>query len=102
MEVYLQAYLTSALDGGNWSVSWPGPLTSAERAPSAHWIGGSVGPSQCGDRGENKNLLHPPGTELGCFSRPAFSRVAMSTELSRFDFNSVQIQNYFSEGNEAG
>jgi hypothetical protein len=37
MEVYLHAFLTSALDGGEWSASRPSRFTPRERAP---WIGG--------------------------------------------------------------
>jgi hypothetical protein len=37
-------YLTSALDGGEWSASRPGRFTPRERAPGVHWIGGWVGP----------------------------------------------------------
>jgi hypothetical protein len=36
-------YLTSALDGGEWSDSRPGRFTSKERDPGTHWIGGWVG-----------------------------------------------------------
>jgi hypothetical protein len=36
--------LTSALDGGEWSASRPGCITSTEGAPGTHWIGGWVGP----------------------------------------------------------
>jgi hypothetical protein len=32
-------YLTSALDGGEWSASHPGRFTARERAPCIHWIG---------------------------------------------------------------
>jgi hypothetical protein len=44
VEVWLQAFLTSVLDGGEWSVSHPGRFTPRERAPVTHWIGGCVGP----------------------------------------------------------
>jgi hypothetical protein len=44
VEVWLHASLTSALDGGEWSASRPGRLTSREREPGTHWIGGWVGP----------------------------------------------------------
>jgi hypothetical protein len=37
-------YLTSALDGDEWSASRPGRFTLKERAPGTHWIGGWVGP----------------------------------------------------------
>jgi len=33
MEVYLHAFLISALDGGEWSASRPDRFTSRERAP---------------------------------------------------------------------
>jgi len=36
--------LTSALDGGEWSASRPGRVTSRERTPGTHWIGGWVRP----------------------------------------------------------
>jgi hypothetical protein len=35
-------FLTSALDGGAGSASQPDRLTPGERAPSIHWIEGSV------------------------------------------------------------
>jgi hypothetical protein len=37
-------FLTSALDGGEWSASRTGRFTPRERAPDTHWIGGWVGP----------------------------------------------------------
>jgi hypothetical protein len=37
-------FLTSALDGGEWSASFPGRFTPGETAPGTHWTGGSVGP----------------------------------------------------------
>jgi hypothetical protein len=36
-------FLTSALDGGEWSASLPGHFTPRERAPGTHWIGGWMG-----------------------------------------------------------
>jgi len=33
VEVYFQAFLTSAIDGGEWSTSRPGRYTPRERAP---------------------------------------------------------------------
>jgi hypothetical protein len=43
VEVYLHAFLTSALDGGEWSASCPDRFTHRERAPDTYWIGGWVG-----------------------------------------------------------
>jgi hypothetical protein len=37
-------YLTSALDGGEWSSSHPGLFTPRARAPGTHWTRGWVGP----------------------------------------------------------
>jgi hypothetical protein len=34
------AFLTSALDGGEWSAQRPGRLTPGERPPGNHWLGG--------------------------------------------------------------
>jgi len=39
-EIYLHAFLTLALDGGEWSASCPRCFT-----PSNHWVGEWVGPS---------------------------------------------------------
>jgi hypothetical protein len=35
-------FLTSALDGGEWSGSCPSHFMPRERAPGMHWIGGWV------------------------------------------------------------
>jgi hypothetical protein len=37
-------FLTSVLDGGEWSASHPCRFTPGERFPGTHWIGGWVGP----------------------------------------------------------
>jgi hypothetical protein len=37
-------FLTSALDGGEWSDSRSCRFTPEERAPDTHWIGGWVSP----------------------------------------------------------
>jgi hypothetical protein len=44
VEVYLHAFLISALDGNNRSASRTGRFIPRERAPVTHWIGGWVGP----------------------------------------------------------
>jgi len=43
LEVWLQAFLTSVLDGGEWSHSHPDILTHAVRAPNIHGAGDWVG-----------------------------------------------------------
>jgi hypothetical protein len=37
-------FMTSALDGGEWSASRHGRFTPGKRAPDTHCIGGWVGP----------------------------------------------------------
>jgi hypothetical protein len=44
VEVYLPPFLTSALDGGDWSASSPGHFTLMETAPGIYWIAVWVGP----------------------------------------------------------
>jgi len=43
VEVYLHSFLTSALDGGEWSTSCSGHFTPKIRNPGTPWIGGWVG-----------------------------------------------------------
>jgi hypothetical protein len=43
VEVQLHSFLTSALDGGEWSDSRTGRSTTGERTPGIHWIVGWVG-----------------------------------------------------------
>jgi hypothetical protein len=39
VEVYLHTFLTSAIDGCEWSTSRPGRFILRERATDTHWIG---------------------------------------------------------------
>jgi hypothetical protein len=43
VEVQLHAYLTSALDGGEWVASRYDGFNRGERVPGTHWIGSWVG-----------------------------------------------------------
>jgi len=43
VELSLDTFLTSALDGGEWSAFRSGRFTSGERAPNTHCIEGCVG-----------------------------------------------------------
>jgi len=38
--MWIHAFLTSALDGGEWSASCPGRFSPRERAHVTNWIGG--------------------------------------------------------------
>jgi hypothetical protein len=50
-------FLTSALEGGDWSASHPCCFTPRERAPGTHGIGCWVGPRAIVDTGVEKNLF---------------------------------------------
>jgi hypothetical protein len=53
--VYVQAFLTSALDGVEWSVSYPARFTTEERDLGTHCIGGWLGP-KAGLKAAKKSL----------------------------------------------
>jgi hypothetical protein len=82
VEVPLHAFLTSVLDGGEWSASRPGCFTPQGKSP---WyaldrrLGGSQ--NRSGRGGEEKNSQSPPGIEPWnpC---PAPSPVTVPTELT--------------------
>jgi hypothetical protein len=61
VDVWIHIFLTSALDGGEWSTSRPGRFTPEERAPGTHRIGGWMDLSRSGQFGEEK-ILDPTGT----------------------------------------
>jgi hypothetical protein len=72
VDVYIHIFLTSALTGGEWSVSRPGRFTSGEITFGTHWIGGWVGPRAGLDDVEKRKFLTLPGRELrplGCSAR---------------------------------
>jgi hypothetical protein len=60
MEVWFHTFLTSALDGGEWSVSRAGHFNPRERAPDSHWIGGWVGPRAVLDAVAKRKIPSPP------------------------------------------
>jgi hypothetical protein len=64
------AFLTSALDEGEWSASRPGPR---EKTYGTHWVGSLVGPRAGLDAMDKRQILH---------RRPVRSP-ALPTELSR-------------------
>jgi hypothetical protein len=71
VDVYILIFLTSALDGGEWSASHPGHFTPEERAPGTHCIGGWVGPRTGLDDVEKRKFLPLPRLELRHLGRPA-------------------------------
>jgi hypothetical protein len=42
VEVYLHSFLTSTVDGGEWSTAGPDSYTREESPPNSHLIGGGV------------------------------------------------------------
>jgi hypothetical protein len=54
------SFLTSALDGGEWSASRPGhAFTPGEKTPGTHWTGGWVGPRAGLDTEDRGKILCP-------------------------------------------
>jgi hypothetical protein len=80
-DVALQAFLTSALDGGEWSASGPGHFNPRERASDTHWIRGCVSPRACLDAVVKR--------KIPSIIQPVAQR--FTTELSRFLINSVDV-----------
>jgi hypothetical protein len=68
-------FLTSALDGGEWSASRPGHFTpSGEGVPGTHWLRGQVSPRTGIDYMEKRKVLPPPGLDLRPIGRPALTQ----------------------------
>jgi hypothetical protein len=70
-------FLTSALDGGEWSASRLGRFTPGDTAPNTHFIGGWMGPRAGLDLMEKKSFS-PSWNRTS-----ALQPVAIPTELSR-------------------
>jgi hypothetical protein len=64
----MHIFLTSALVGGEWSVSRLGRFTPVERAPGTHWKGSWV------DDVDKRKFLTLLGLELRPLGRPARSQ----------------------------
>jgi hypothetical protein len=60
MDVQIHIFLTSALDGGEWSATRLYRFTPGKRAPGTHWIGGWVG-SRAG-LDDVEKIIDPTGT----------------------------------------
>jgi hypothetical protein len=75
------SFLTSTLDGGEWSASRPCRFTPEERVSGSHWIGGWVDPKAGQDDMEKR--------KISCLCREsnpdsgAHSLVAIPTEPFR-------------------
>jgi hypothetical protein len=62
--VLIHAFLTTALVGGERSVSRPDRFTPGDRAPGTRWIGGWVGPRISLEDMEKRKFLNLSGFEL--------------------------------------
>jgi hypothetical protein len=60
-----QTFLTSALDGREWSVSRPGCFTPGESSLGTHWIGGYLGPRARWELWSTDKSLAPAGKSRG-------------------------------------
>jgi hypothetical protein len=92
----LHAFLTSALDGGEWSDPLPNLFIPGKALPVPPWIGGWVGPRA----GLNtvakrkKSLLCPYWeSKLG---RPAHNLITILTEQPQFLILTMKIKTRFS------
>jgi hypothetical protein len=74
MDVYNHVFLTSALVGGERSISCAYHFTPWETAPGTYWIGGWVGP-RAGLDLEKWKFLTLPGLQLRSLIRPARSKL---------------------------
>jgi hypothetical protein len=74
VDVLIHIFLTSALDGGEWSASCPGRFIPWERVTGTHWIGGWVNHRAGLDDVEKRKFLTLPGLELRPLGRPARSQ----------------------------
>jgi hypothetical protein len=87
----LHAFISSALDGGEWSASRPGRFTPREKAPDTHWIGGWVGPRGGLDAVMKRKILSPCRDSSPSIIQPVAQRYATElyrlTELPRDDLN---------------
>jgi hypothetical protein len=59
--MYSTIFLTSALEGGEWSASHSSCFTPRERGPSIHWTGDWVGPRASLDKVEKRKI--PPNPD---------------------------------------
>jgi hypothetical protein len=69
VDAQIHILLTSALAGGQWSISRPGRFT-----PGVHWIGGWTDPRAGLDDLEKRKFLALPGLELRPLWHPVRSQ----------------------------
>jgi hypothetical protein len=71
VDIYINIVLTSALVGGEWSVSRLCRFTPGERTSGNHWVRGWVDPRTGLYDMENRKFVTLMGLELRSLGRPA-------------------------------
>jgi hypothetical protein len=87
VDVWIHIFLTSALAGGEWSISRPGRFTPRVRASGTHLIRGSVGPRAVLDHEEKRKFFTLLGLELRPLGRPASSQSLYRLRYPSFYYN---------------
>jgi hypothetical protein len=64
VDIYIHIFLTSVLDGGEWSSSRRCRFTPGERAPGNQWMGGCVGSSAGLDDADERKFLTLLGIDM--------------------------------------
>jgi hypothetical protein len=85
IEIQIHAFLTSATDADERSVSRPGRFTTGERAHGIHWTGGWVGFKAALDNGEERKSLILPEIEpkfFGYTNRAISARHMLSKNVT--------------------
>jgi hypothetical protein len=81
VETHLHAFLTSTLNGSNWSASYIGHLTPGKSLSSTHWIGGWLDPRA----GLDATVKRKKSLPFSCLEsnpgHPAHDLVTILTEL---------------------
>jgi hypothetical protein len=82
VEVLLHIFITSVLDGGQWSASCPSHFTPGEGASNTHLIGSWIGPRASVYMVVKRKITAPYSeSNPGC---PAHSSVTILTDLPWF------------------
>jgi hypothetical protein len=84
VKIYLHVFLTSALDGGEWSASRPGRFTPGGKSLRYPLERRLDGPQSWSERyGDERNLLTLPGIKPWSLAHPARSLVTTLADISR-------------------
>jgi hypothetical protein len=92
VEVQFHVFLTSALDGCEWSASRAGRFTPKERDPGTHWVGGWVDSSAGLDAVVKRKIPSPCRDSNLRSSRPSLSAIPLSYPGSNATLHGVTAQ----------